>query len=55
MDVTNMFSQYIGPLQTMNAKEDELMKMYVKGLREFKSDKFFYRTPILHCGLLMAR
>jgi hypothetical protein len=42
MDVTNMFSQYIGPLQAMNAKEDELMKIYVKGLREFKSDKFFY-------------
>lgn len=42
MDVTNMFSQYIGALQAMNAKEDELMKTYVKGLREFKSNKFFY-------------
>jgi hypothetical protein len=42
MDVTNMFSQYIGALQAMNAKEDELMKTYVKGLREFKSNKYFY-------------
>lgn len=42
IDVTNMFSQYIGTLQAINAKEEELMRLYVKGLREFKSTQFFY-------------
>jgi len=42
LDVNNMFGQYLGAIRAVNQKEEALMKNYVKGLREYKSDKFFY-------------
>lgn len=42
LDVNEMFGQYIGAVRAVNMKEEGLMKTYVKGLREFKSNQFFY-------------
>ncbi len=42
LDVVKMMSELSATFRGINEKEEQLMKVYVKGLREFKGDKFFY-------------
>lgn len=41
-DVMTLLYKYTGDLRAIGGKRDGIMKTYVKGLREYQSDKFFY-------------